>query len=134
VIYFVKVGKRVKIGYSEDVASRLCQLQTGSSEPLTLLGTVPGNMQLEKAIHVLLSPYRVQGEWFVHSGACRQFINVALAGAAPTLHNLDLLMDFAVGNHRLTAAKKVIADSTSTPLQLRDAHIFLRDVDKRKML
>lgn len=55
---------RVKIGYtSGDPSHRLRSLKTGAGA-LELLGTMPGDTKLERALHDRYSSYRVEGEWF----------------------------------------------------------------------
>lgn len=65
-IYFITDGCSVKIGYTKDKnpEKRLKQLQTGNAKPLALLGFIPGDITIEKAIHSDLDAYREQGEWF----------------------------------------------------------------------
>lgn len=130
-VYFVKSGKHFKIGYSDDVPRRLSQLRTGCAEPLELLAVIPGPMRLEKQLHELLCGYRAQGEWFRYSGKARAFVRVIIAGAHPASpEDVDLLWHFATGNGVLNAARKTIADPSSTHEQLRDAHIVVRDLTR----
>lgn len=65
-IYFVQAvkSKAIKIGVTNDPAKRLMQLQTGSHEPLVLLGTIPGDYTEESRLHRQFAPYRIHGEWF----------------------------------------------------------------------
>jgi hypothetical protein len=128
-VYFVKSGKHFKIGYSDDVPRRLSQLRTGCAESLDLLAVIPGPMRLEKQLHELLRDYRAQGEWFRYNGKARAFVRVIIAGAHPnTPEDVDLLWHFATGDTALSAAKKTIADPSSTHEQLKDAHILVRDL------
>lgn len=53
-----------KIGYATDVEKRLSSLQTGSGGKLALEKSWPGTRADEKALHDLLKPYRINGEWF----------------------------------------------------------------------
>lgn len=52
-IYFAQGvgGGPVKIGYSEDVDARLCQLESHYGQPLALLATMPGDFETEAEIH-----------------------------------------------------------------------------------
>lgn len=65
-IYFLKAycGRYVKIGYATDVAKRVTSLDLSHPEPLTLLGSVPGNMRIEKFFHRKFRDQRARGEWF----------------------------------------------------------------------
>lgn len=88
-------------------------------------------MAFEKAIHELLADYRTQGEWFEHHGKCRQFVKLMTDGARPEhMADLCLLWEFTDSPHRIAAAKATIANLDSTPEELRDAHILLRDLTR----
>lgn len=63
-IYFIKALNTVKIGYSANPEKRLKELQTGNSEKLELLLTIPGNKESEKAFHLYFDRARLNGEWF----------------------------------------------------------------------
>jgi hypothetical protein len=70
-IYFAEaigVGN-IKIGHTDkdDALERLAELQTGSPVPLRLLGTMPGDMLVEKDLHRRFASSRVHGEWFTPS-------------------------------------------------------------------
>lgn len=63
-VYFAAAGERIKIGWSRRVSGRLAQLQTGSAEPIRLLGTVAGGRALERRLHDQFDHLRLSGEWF----------------------------------------------------------------------
>ena len=65
-IYFVSAGTNgaIKIGQADDPARRLAELQTGSSEPLFLLATLPGGRREEAALHTVFAAFQKRGEWF----------------------------------------------------------------------
>lgn len=55
----------LKIGESDDIKSRLKELQTGNPRQLVVLAVLPeGN---EKECHSRYGEYRVRGEWFLMS-------------------------------------------------------------------
>lgn len=59
-------GGMFKVGFTKnDPRRRVAMLRTGSHEELALLGTVPGTMADEKALHELLAPWRVTREWYL---------------------------------------------------------------------
>lgn len=64
-VYFVgtKDGP-VKIGLTNDPATRLQHLQTSSPDELLLLAVVPAGRSLERAYHSCFAGYRIRGEWF----------------------------------------------------------------------
>lgn len=67
-IYFIRSGKYVKIGYSKNPKKRLDELQTGNPEKLKLIAVMQGNLQTEKSLHDLYSNKRIRGEWFRYIG------------------------------------------------------------------
>ena len=75
-IYFVEAhgANVVKIGYSEDVKSRIKALSQGSPHKLILLGTMEGNMQDEERLHQAFESQHVRGEWFKLSPQIKDFI------------------------------------------------------------
>lgn len=81
-VYFAECDGRVKIGWSRKVASRIAQLQTGSSSAITLLGVVAGGRSLERRLHERFAACRVNGEWFDLTPELRSYIASAVGGAA----------------------------------------------------
>lgn len=79
-VYFAACGQRVKIGWSTKVTTRIAQLQTGSPEPIRLLGTTPGGLKLERQLHQQFAGARVHGEWFDLTPELRQHIEATVGG------------------------------------------------------
>jgi hypothetical protein len=65
-IYFVLGVKsqRVKVGVSTHFDHRLSQLTAQGPDDLVVLGTIPGDEELEREIHTELSEYHSHFEWF----------------------------------------------------------------------
>jgi len=63
VIYFIKSGDYLKVGYSSDVAKRMKQYATHNPD-FELLYIINGDEQLEKEIHTELKDYHHRLEWF----------------------------------------------------------------------
>ena len=80
VVYFVAGGAHIKIGTSTNFKSRLASLQTSTVEELTLIGTIPGDAELERQIHARLERYRKRGEWFLDCAEVRSHI-IELCGS-----------------------------------------------------
>ena len=68
-VYFLKVGERLKIGFSRKLQDRVADLSTGISQHPDLLMAVRGSRAEEQALHRRLAAYRVRGEWFTASPA-----------------------------------------------------------------
>jgi len=73
-IYFIKAGNCVKIGYSKNPTARLKELQTGNSKKLKLLCTIPGDFKTEAALHEVYKANKQQGEWFSYTGKLKNSI------------------------------------------------------------
>lgn len=75
-IYFVQSGEKgpIKIGKANDPYKRLISLQTSSSETLTILGLMDGDIKEGKDIHAKFYDCKIKGEWFKPSKDLIEFI------------------------------------------------------------
>lgn len=71
VVYFLRNGERVKIGYTVNLYDRVTSLSLRRSDILLLLD---GGRALESAMHRRFHDYRIRGEWFELAGELRSFI------------------------------------------------------------
>lgn len=71
---------RIKIGGSANVARRLCELQTGASHPLEVIGTL---RVLEAQAQSDLAEWRVFGEWFLPEHEVCSYIVTHLSPLEP---------------------------------------------------
>jgi Meiotically up-regulated gene 113 len=63
-VYFVRDGRSIKIGITNNVSSRLSSLQTGNPRQLKLLGSFKGTARDEAELHDKFWRDRGLGEWF----------------------------------------------------------------------
>lgn len=82
-IYFVECADRVKIGFSERPKLRFVKIAADCPFHCTLLGVMPGDVEVEAGLHRKFSSLRVRGEWFLHKGELASFIK-ANAGKPPS--------------------------------------------------
>lgn len=55
----------IKVGFTEDnLKNRLSSLQVGNPRILSIILLLNGSKKTESAIHAMLQPYHVHGEWF----------------------------------------------------------------------
>lgn len=54
----------IKIGYTEDMASRLRKLRAAHSPELSIVATATGGIEREAAYHFQFAAHRLHGEWF----------------------------------------------------------------------
>ena len=77
-VYFFTDGENIKIGYtSQNIKSRLKQLQTGSSKKILSLGWIEGDKKTEGLLHKKFQKYRTfsDGEWFFPDDSLISYIN-----------------------------------------------------------
>lgn len=63
-VYFLAAGQYVKIGYTNNLTSRVCDLQGANPEPLRVLAYVAGGRELEREYHLRFADDRHFLEWF----------------------------------------------------------------------
>lgn len=80
-VYFIqgRITQQIKIGSTGDIKFRLSQLQTGSAEKLSYIGTILFSKMLkarevEKVLHLVFGRYRTDGEWFSPNPELLSFI------------------------------------------------------------
>lgn len=75
VVYFVEIGKHIKIGFTTNLKQRLKTFLT-SSPDIALLLAIPGDRALERKIHDKLSDSHLTRELFRREQPVLQFIHV----------------------------------------------------------
>lgn len=78
-IYFVKSGRFVKIGYAADVASRIKSVLTNNPHEVKLLATFEGGRTMESRLHRLFADERYAREWFHYGSRLKRFLRNASA-------------------------------------------------------
>lgn len=74
-IYFIACGTpHLKIGYAEDVAKRITELQTGNPEELFVVAARHGSRKLEAFLHANFAKIKCRREWFHLTDELRDFI------------------------------------------------------------
>lgn len=65
-VYIIRAGQfgPVKIGFAEDVSTRLVKMQSDNHETLAVIRHLVGGFVEERALHQRFSALRLQGEWF----------------------------------------------------------------------
>lgn len=64
VVYFLRAGDAIKIGYTTNLAARQRALETGSAVPMELLAAIPGDRSEEARLHREWWHLHIRGEWF----------------------------------------------------------------------
>ncbi len=73
-IYFVKAGDRVKIGYTDTPFKRISSLRTSSPYELEVLLIIEGFYDKEYELHQMFLEFRINGEWFEYSAVIQDFV------------------------------------------------------------
>lgn len=95
-VYFIKVGRYIKVGYSRDPERRCQRLWASSTrysrpwdlslqEPRELLLVIDGDLGTEWKCHTMLSDYYAVGEWFIDEPGVREFMAAAQRGEYPEM-------------------------------------------------
>lgn len=75
VVYFVRGGELIKIGWSRHVRSRVMGMKIGSPAALTVVALALGGWELEAVLHAKYSEYHSHGEWFRYEGRLRELVD-----------------------------------------------------------
>jgi hypothetical protein len=121
VIYFIenqlsgRTSNAIKIGYAaEDAEQRRRLFQTGSPDPLVILGTIEGSVREEKRLHRKLARHRRRGEWFDANDDVRAEMErlIGVGAAKPAL---------AIPRNRWELADSIASEvlTTLSPFTLR---------------
>jgi hypothetical protein len=76
-VYFVRVGKHIKIGVTTNLKARLQSFRTSSAEEITVLLTIPGDREVERRLHDLFQEERIRLEFFRECWLVGEFIRFA---------------------------------------------------------
>jgi hypothetical protein len=63
-VYFIRVGKFIKIGYTTNLKRRIKSFEGASNERIEVLAVFPGDRRAEKYLHDLFSADRLRNEFF----------------------------------------------------------------------
>lgn len=74
VVYFVRSGDAVKIGFTTDLESRVKAFRTASPEEFDVWMTIEGSARLERYFHRMFAGDRIRNEWFKVSSAILDYV------------------------------------------------------------
>lgn len=75
-IYFIKQGDYVKIGFTNRFKTRLSQLQVSSPIKLEVLAIIDGDKNDEQKFHEQFKHIASNGEWFMQCDELKSFIDL----------------------------------------------------------
>ena len=92
-IYFIRCGEFVKIGFSDNPRSRIAAIQTSNPYPVDVLAIVPGNYEFEAELHQRFTHLRYKNEWFRDTESIRQVIDDLVSKQRLTPQVIELEAD-----------------------------------------
>ena len=78
-VYFLRVGDRVKIGFSTRPLSRIDTLVTAVPDQVDAFVFIRGNERTERALHAEFAEHHTSGEWFRFNPALARLMAQAAA-------------------------------------------------------
>jgi Meiotically Up-regulated Gene 113 (MUG113) protein len=75
VVYFVRIGEAIKIGYSTRLKGTLQSFRSASAH-VTVLGVSPGDRDTERRLHQQFAKDRIKNELFRSSAAIKGFLHL----------------------------------------------------------
>lgn len=82
-IYVLRSDNLVKIGFSEDVSTRVRAIIASIPVPVEFVGHMPGGADVEKHLHDRFGSSRFSGEWFVETPAMAGVFDALLIKGLP---------------------------------------------------
>lgn len=103
-VYFIGVpgADVIKIGYSKNPWARLKELQTATTEDLSVVATVKTTETSEVDIHKLFKEERVNGEWFTRSALIESVIKEIRTSKVKTIGDMIRAVDLLRSNYATT--------------------------------
>lgn len=92
IVYFVKVNRTVKIGFTEErsLNKRLKSLQSGCPYDIQLIHQEKADLCAERSIHKAFNIFSINGEWYNHKNEIFYFLNfVKIYGLINLLRNFS---------------------------------------------
>ncbi|MDP3940647.1 MAG: GIY-YIG nuclease family protein [Deltaproteobacteria bacterium] len=74
VVYFLRCGDFIKIGWSKEFGRRIKALSTSSPYDIELITTIDGSPKLERELHKRFSSHHHRNEWFRLEGELAYYI------------------------------------------------------------
>jgi Meiotically up-regulated gene 113 len=89
VVYFIKVGDAIKIGFTKNLVRRIQDLRSASVEEIILLAALPGGQELERYLHDLFADAKINSEFYSTDIVVRFLANAKRILLETTLQKQD---------------------------------------------
>lgn len=74
VVYILRSGDYIKIGFSRNFESRLASIRSVSAHEIVIVAVMPGRKRVEFELHRRFAHLRHHHEWFRHEGDLAEYI------------------------------------------------------------
>lgn len=74
IVYFIRSGEYIKIGFTKNMAGRLAAMETLSPVSPVVLHQEPGTVADERAYHRHFAAQHLRREWFRHEGELAEYL------------------------------------------------------------
>jgi hypothetical protein len=129
-VYFVRIGKFIKIGFTTNLRGRLASFAT-SAPDIEVLLVIPGDRALEQRLHWLLEECKNTRELFHPDWRISSFIrHFEYGGIERALHFLEESTPRARAKHKAEEQEKRVIERRKTKAE-KDAY-FAQLVAERK--
>lgn len=119
VVYFVSApSKRVKIGTTRDMATRMQNLRGTSPEPLEVLLIIEGGLETEAYLHQRFGHLRTHSEWFLDCDELREFVELLRRRGRSVLPHLGDEEDLRTARKRQSLAARAIVEEMARHVRL----------------
>jgi hypothetical protein len=82
-VYVLRSDNLVKIGFSDQLSTRVHTIIQAAMVPVEFVGHMPGGREVEAHLHSLFADRRFSGEWFVESREMRILFDALLIPKMP---------------------------------------------------
>jgi hypothetical protein len=135
IVYFVRIGRFIKIGVTTNLKLRMKSFRTSTAENIVVLLTVPGDRHLERGLHNLFVDDCAKNELFYDDWLLPAFITIAKTGDyASAIQRVKDLKQTPAAERRRILAKRALRDKPA-PYGLIEgiekAGLKIRDIDVR---
>ena len=89
-VYFIRQGEFIKIGFTESPLNRLSQLQTANPNNLEVLLIIDGGRELEVKYHELFKEHIYRGEWFFDCPEIQKPISYFITSSLNNKHGIAM--------------------------------------------
>lgn len=133
VVYFVRIGKHIKIGVTNNLARRLKEFATTAFD-LKVLVAIPGDRSLERRLHDLMQDSRLERELFRDDWRVIRFIEMyRYAGLEKAIQHLEESTPCALARRKEEARVERVVEARKSKAE-KDAYFASLVADRKRRI